>query len=160
MDKSALFSDNRKYRYILWRTWDSKVGYAMFIGLNPSTADENIDDPTVLRCMGFAKAWGYGSLCMTNLFAYRATNPKDMRKTDYPIGSENDHFLKSMATSASIVIAAWGINGSFLQRDKEVANLIPHLHILRLTKDKSPAHPLYLPKNLQPIDMQQELKEG
>ena len=159
MEKSAVFSDNREYRYTLWRTWNSKVGYAMFICLNPSTADEIEDDPTVRRCIGFAEMWGYGALCMTNLFAYRATNPKDMQETKYPIGSENDHFLKSIAASANIVIAAWGSKGNFLQRDKTVISLIPNKHVLRLTKDGYPMHPLYLPKNLKPIKWEQALKE-
>ena len=158
MDRSAIFSDNRKYRYTLWRTWDTKLGYAMFIGLNPSTADETEDDPTIRRCIGFAKAWGYGALCMTNLFAYRATKPKDMQIADSPIGSENDHFLKSVATLASIVIAAWGINGSFLQRDQEVISLVPNKHVLRITKKGHPAHPLYLPKNITPVKWEQALK--
>jgi len=151
MDKSAIFSDNRKYRYTLWRIWDLKSGYVMFIGLNPSTADENIDDPTVRRCIGFAKAWGYGALCMMNLFAYRATNPKDMIKSNNPVGSENDRFLTNMAVSANIVIAAWGTKGTFLQRDKAVISLITNKHVLRFTKDGYPAHPLYLPKDLKPI---------
>ena len=159
MEKSAMFSDNRKYRYTLWRTWDSKLGYAMFIGLNPSTADETEDDPTVRRCIGFAKLWGYGVLCMTNLFAYRATNPNDMQKADYPIGSKNDYFLKRMASSANIVIAAWGTKGNYLQRDKAVISLIPNKHILRLTKNGYPAHPLYLPKDIKPIKWEQALKE-
>ncbi len=151
MKKSALFSDNRKYRYTLWRIWDSKSGYAMFVGLNPSTANETEDDPTVRRCIGFTKLWGYGALCMTNLFAYRATSPKDMQRADSPIGSANDYFLKNIAVSASIVIAAWGTRGGFLQRDKAVISLIPNKHVLRLTKGGYPAHPLYLPRDIKPI---------
>ena len=160
MDKSAIFSDNRKYRYTLWRTWDSKLGYAMFIGLNPSTADETEDDPTIRRCIGFAKSWGYGALCMTNLFAYRATNPKDLQRADYPIGSQNDRFLRSMSLNANIVIAAWGTKGSFLNRDKAVISLIPNKHVLRLTKSGYPAHPLYLPRNLKPIKWEQVKERG
>ena len=151
MTKLALFSNDRKYRYTLWRIWDPMLGCAMFIGLNPSTADETMDDPTIRRCMGFAKAWGYGALCMTNLFAYRATNPKDVKKAIDPVGSENDSYLRCMAASARIVIAAWGVNGTFLKRDKIVADLISDIHVLRLTKDGHPAHPLYLPESLRPI---------
>lgn len=151
MIKSAKFSDNRKFRYTLWRIWNPMYGYVMFIGLNPSTADETEDDPTIRRCIEFAKSWGYGGLCMTNLFAYRATNPIEIEIATYPIGSENDFFIKSMAASASIVIAAWGTKGNYLGRDKEVLPLIPNRHILRLTKYGFPAHPLYLPKHLQPI---------
>lgn len=73
---AARFSLCRRYRYDLWRRWDISKGYAMFIGLNPSTADKTADDPTIRRCIGFARSWGYGALCMTNLFAFRATDPR------------------------------------------------------------------------------------
>ncbi len=132
----------------------------MFIGLNPSTADERLDDPTIRRCLGFTKAWGYGGLIMTNLFAYRATNPIDMQIEPDPIGLKNDYFLRISAGYASIIIAAWGTSGGFLQRDKTVIKLIPNLCILRLTKNGFPSHPLYLPKNLKPIKWKQILKEA
>ncbi|GHX72979.1 hypothetical protein VCSRO16_3593 [Vibrio cholerae] len=73
MKNTAELSKCRKYRYALWRTWDSDKPFAMFIGLNPSTADEKNDDPTLRRCINFAKSWGYGGVCMANLFAFRAT---------------------------------------------------------------------------------------
>ena len=75
----AKFSACRKYRYALWRNWDGSKPYAMIIGLNPSTADENENDPTITRCINFAKSWGYGGVCVTNLFAYCATVPSDMK---------------------------------------------------------------------------------
>lgn len=151
IEKSAMFSEHRHHRYTLWRTWDKSAGYIMFIGLNPSVADERLDDPTIRRCMGYSKDWGYGGLIMTNLFAFRATNPQYMRSAKDPIGSQNDYFLRVCAGYASINIAAWGTNGTFLQRDKEVIKLIPNLHYLKLTKQGFPAHPLYLPKDLKPI---------
>lgn len=123
----------------------------MFVGLNPSTADERLDDPTVRRCIGFAKSWGYGGVIMTNLFAFRATIPEDMKKAKDPIGPENDYFLRVCAGYASITVAAWGTSGGFLRRDREVIRLIPNLHYLRLTKKGFPAHPLYLPKDLEPV---------
>jgi len=123
----------------------------MFIGLNPSTADETTDDPTIRRCVGFARAWGYDALCMVNLFAYRATNPADMEKDVEPIGTYNDYTLKKLASGAGIVIAAWGAHGTHLGRDAQVRALLPTLHYLRLTKDGHPGHPLYLPSNLRPI---------
>ena len=149
--KTALFSDNRKYRYTLWRTWEYEKGYIVFIGLNPSTADETEGDPTIRRCIGYAKSWGYGSLCMVNLFAFRATNPIDMQIQTDPIGPLNDIYLFDVSKQARIIIAAWGTNGAFLRRDKKVISLIPNLHYLRLTKNGFPAHPLYLPKVLEPI---------
>ncbi len=151
----AIFSDDRKYRYTLWRSWSEEPvpfgGYAMFIGLNPSTADETEDDPTIRRCIGFAKSWGYGGLCMCNLFAFRATEPSEMKKIEHPLGSQNDKYLVSSARGSGVVVAAWGNSGDHLDRNKAVISLIPDLHYLRLTKAGHPAHPLYLPKILQPI---------
>lgn len=150
----ATFSPCRTYRYDLWRSWqDTGVGkgYVMFIGLNPSTADEIKNDPTVRRCIGYAKAWGYSRLCMTNAFAYRATDPKDMMQAGNPVGPRNDEFLCARAAGASIVIAAWGTHGAYLGREQDVRSLLPGLNCLRLTKHGHPAHPLYLPKTLKPF---------
>ena len=123
----------------------------MFIGLNPSTADEVEDDPTIRRCVAFAKSWGYGALCMTNLFAFRATEPSDMIASIDPVGQDNDMYLTTMALDAGIVVAAWGTNGAHLGRDKEVRGLVPNLHCLRRTLAGHPGHPLYLPGDLTPI---------
>jgi hypothetical protein len=123
----------------------------MFIGLNPSTADETVDDPTIRRCLSFAKAWGYDGMSMANLFAFRATDPAVMLSEPEPIGSENDTYLLNMARRAGIVIAAWGTQGGHLGRDASVRKMIPNLHYLRLTKDGHPGHPLYLPGDLEPM---------
>lgn len=79
VQKDARLSSCRAYRFALWRIWDQSMPYAMFIGLNPSTADETRDDPTLVRCGNFARQWGYGSVCMANLFALRATGPRALR---------------------------------------------------------------------------------
>jgi hypothetical protein len=152
MEKSATFSQCRKYRYTLWRKWGGLFasGYAMFIGLNPSTADETQDDPTVRRCIGYAKDWGCAGLCMTNLFAFRATFPNDMKIAKDPVGPNNDYVLIDMSKYAGIIIAAWGIHGTYLGRDKDVQGMIPNLSYLKLTKKGFPGHPLYLPKQLTP----------
>lgn len=149
MERSATLSPCRVYRYALWRRW-GRGPYAMFIGLNPSTADETNDDPTIRRCIGFARAWGYGALCMANLFAFRATQPADMKKAVEPVGWENDHALQTLARGAGVVVAAWGAHGTYKGRDQSVRLLVPDLHYLRLTKDGHPGHPLYLPANLKP----------
>ena len=151
MKNSAELSDCRKYRYTLWRTWDDAKKSVMFIGLNPSTADEENDDPTLIRCMNFAKSWGYGSVCMTNLFAYRATDPNDMKGAVNPIGFNNNKWLSQMAKEVDLVIAAWGNDGSFLKRSNEVKALFPKLHCLKMNKSGEPAHPLYLQSKLKPI---------
>lgn len=149
MERSATLSACRTYRYALWRRW-GRGDYAMFIGLNPSTADETNDDPTIRRCIGFARAWGYDALCMANLFAFRATQPADMKKAADPVGPENDQALLYLAAGAGIVVAAWGAHGTFKGRDQSVRRLLPGLHYLRLTKDGHPGHPLYLPADLKP----------
>ena len=112
----AQFSACRKYRYALWRNWDGSKPYAMIIGLNPSTADENENDPTITRCINFAKSWGYGSVCVTNLFAYCATVPSDLKASNDPIGTENDAWLYKLGKEAAIIVAAWGNDGSYLNR--------------------------------------------
>lgn len=122
----------------------------MIIGLNPSTADEKKDDPTITRCIDFAKSWGYGGLCMGNLFAFRATEPSDMFAVSDPIGSDNDEWLVKLSKGAGVVVAAWGNNGSHLGRSKEVMQLIPNLHYLKMNKTGEPAHPLYLKATLRP----------
>ncbi len=94
MKTDANLSECRKYRYALWRTWDKSKPYAMFIGLNPSTADETENDPTINRCINYSKDWGFGGLCMVNLFAFRATDPSDMMASKDPIGSDNDDWIK------------------------------------------------------------------
>ena len=123
----------------------------MFIGLNPSTADEQNDDPTLTRCINYAKTWGFGSICMTNLFAYRATRPKDMLAVSDPVGIENDEWLIEQSQKAGLVIAAWGNTGAHLNRSSEVKQLIPKLHYLNLNQSGEPAHPLYLKLDLRPL---------
>ena len=151
MQPGALLSPCRTYRYDLWRTWLGGSDYAMFVGLNPSTADETEDDPTIRRCVAYAKAWGYAGLCMTNLFAFRATEPTDMMRAADPIGPLSDEVLRERAEAAGVVVAAWGVHGAFGGRNRAVHKMLPKLHYLRLTKDGHPGHPLYLPKTLEPV---------
>ena len=87
--KNATFSNCRKYRYSLSRIWDKKKKLVLFIGLNPSTANEEVDDPTIRRCVNYVQNWGYGGLMMVNLFAYRVTLPSGLKKVKYPIGEDN-----------------------------------------------------------------------
>ena len=142
MKKKAKLSDCRKYRFALWRIWDESKPYALFIGLNPSTADETQDDPTITRCLNYAKSWGFGGLCMANLFAFRATKPSKLKAATDPIGKSNDWWLIELSQNAGIVVAAWGNHGSFLGRSKQVVNLLPNLHCLKRNKSGEPAHPV------------------
>lgn len=153
MARQTIFSPCRTYRYALWREWIGGDGYAMFVGLNPSSADENLDDPTIRRCVAFAKMWGYSGLCMTNLFAFRATDPKDMKAAADPVGPDNDEHLRTLAVEAGVIVAAWGANGTHRGRDAEARKMLPVLHCLALTKAGHPGHPLYLLKTLTPVLM-------
>lgn len=152
-DRTTILSPCRTYRYALWRDFGDQLGegYAMFIGLNPSTADEVADDPTIRRCMAFAKAWGYGALCMTNLFAFRATDPSDMKVVADPVGPHNDQHLLRLARDAGVIVAAWGTNGTHMGRDAAVRAMVPNLHCLKKTREGHPGHPLYLRADLKPI---------
>ena len=150
--RQTVFSPCRRYRYALWRKWDARrPAYALFIGLNPSTADEVTDDPTLRRCVGFAKAWGYDAVCVANLFALRETDPAELKKHPEPVGDDNDRWLKALARSAEVVIAAWGVHGGFMGRDRAVRCMLAgKLSYLALSKGGQPRHPLYLPKGLRP----------
>lgn len=165
MKRNAEFSGCRRYRYALWREWtdllgSAETGYVMFVGLNPSTADETNDDPTITRCINFARSWGYSGLCMTNLFAFRATLPADMIAHPDPVGPENDARLIQYAKNARLVVAAWGAHGAHLGRDAAVRRLLPNLHYLRLTRDGHPGHPLYLPRILKPLPFRPDSAAG
>lgn len=150
MKTGAIFSKCRTYRYSLWREWDAGRGYALFVALNPSTADESHDDPTIRRCIGFARDWGYGAVCVGNLFAFRATRPADLRAAADPVGPGNDRHLRRLAADAAIVIGAWGVHGGYRDRDLAVLRRLPVSHCLATTKGGHPAHPLYQPKTRTP----------
>jgi hypothetical protein len=141
---NARFSDCEKYRYTLTRTWSENKGRILFIGLNPSTADEVKNDPTVTRMINFAKSWGYGSATVCNIFAFRATFPSDLKKSQDPIGKENDKWIAHELNSADKVIAAWGNHGKFLLRSNDVLKYLKKFHHFGLTKQGEPRHVLYL----------------
>ena len=151
MKKDAILSEDRKYRYVLSRIWDESKPLVVIIGLNPSTADEKDDDNTIKKCINFSKNWGYGGLYMLNLFAFRATAPSDMFNASSPIGEENSKYIEKYSKLSDKVICAWGNNGNFKNRSKEVLLNIENNFNLKLNKTGEPAHPLYLNKNLIPI---------
>jgi len=154
-NSGATFSGCGLYRYKLWRSWDTGKAPAMFLMLNPSTADAEKNDPTVERCERYARSWGYGGLLVCNLFAYRATDPKDMKMVSDPVGPDNNAAILDSAEQASIVVGAWGNHGSYLGRAESVRRLLRlsgvDLYCLKITKLKQPSHPLYLRKELKPI---------
>jgi hypothetical protein len=155
MKSGAELSACKKYRYSLWRIWGNTANpkCVMFIGLNPSTADEYEDDPTIRRCIAFAKAWGYDGLYMVNLFAYRATNPNDMKLAENPVGSDNDLSILKIASKVELAVACWGNLGKYKQRDEAVRELVNNLQALKITKLNQPSHPLYLSKSLKPTPL-------
>lgn len=156
LNKGANFSTDRLYRYQLWRIWDETKRPALFIGLNPSTADENIDDPTIRRCIDFARQWGNGGLIMTNLFAYRSTDPKELRCIADPVGQDNDDWLVASHKKAGITVLAWGNGGTYLNRGAIVTSMLPGATRLKITKQGQPQHPLYLPKTTRPFGLVNE----
>lgn len=149
---SAIFSDGRAYRYTLWRKWRDGNSFVQFIGLNPSTADEYKDDHTIRKCVKFAKSWGFDALCMTNLFAYRATKPEVMMEHPFPIGWDNDRWIRSIAEDSTMIIAAWSQHGDFRGRSAAICQLLSdfNIHCLKFTGGE-PHHPLYLPDNTKPF---------
>jgi len=143
MEAFAEPSHCRHYRYALWRRWGSGP-QVLFVMLNPSTADEKTDDPTVRRCIGFAKAWGFGSLAIGNLFAFRTSSPAALFACTDPVGPENDGWLSRLHEESPLTIAAWGNNGRLLGRSSAVTSILTGLHILGLTVLGEPRHPLYV----------------
>jgi len=150
----AVYSPCETYRYLLTRVWDEGGKKALFVMLNPSTATEVQNDPTVERCERRARALGFGAFRVTNIFAFRATDPRVMRAVADPVGPENDAAIAQSADWADQIICAWGGHGAHLGRGAAVAQLLratgrPLWH-LGLTQDGQPRHPLYIGYAQQP----------
>ena len=147
----AIYSDSEKHRYVLNRVWDVEGKCMLFVGLNPSTATEVANDPTVARVINYAKRENFGSAVVCNIFSYRATLPSDMRLFQDPIGKENDKHILEESEKADIILLGWGNHASFLDRGKSVLKLLqPYrekLYCLGFTKSLEPKHPLYLRKD-------------
>ena len=147
----ATLSRCRKYRYVLWRVWDKSLPHIMFIGLNPSTANETQNDPTILKCIQYCKRWGYGGFYIANLFAFRSSSPDVLKKSKKPIGAKNDFWILKTAKSAERVVACWGEHGNFKDRDQDLKKQLKNLYCLKINKSGQPAHPLYLKSSLNLI---------
>lgn len=157
----ANFSPCKRYRYDLYRKVNGQATDArtlVVVMLNPSTADATSDDPTIRRVMGFGRAWGYWGVHVLNLFAIRATDPREMLAADDPIGAENDAYLARALTGArdkrEPVLAAWGAHGRHRGRDFHVMHKLVEgvrWQCLGRTHSGQPKHPLYIPKNAQPV---------
>ena len=151
----AAFSRCRRWRYLLWRLWDESKPVANFLMLNPSTADEFKLDPSCSRARAYAERWGYGGLVVTNIFAWRATDPDEMKAAKDPIGRGNDAAILRAAREAAIVVCAWGNHGEHRGRGGEVVSSLRasqvDLHYLKMNGAGHPSHPLYLPGTLDPV---------
>ena len=153
-EAGAVISDCGTYRYALWRTWDPSLPVAVFVMLNPSTADADQDDPTIRRCVGFAKRWRCGSLRVVNLFAYRATDPAELRQEGVDIVGPDNGFHVALALSPDAFgggprVAAWGAQPKHVLsrcslRHERMSPQIP-FQCLGTTKDGNPRHPLMVP---------------
>jgi hypothetical protein len=149
MKSGAAFSACRTYRYALWRKW-ADGPRVLFVMLNPSTADATQDDPTIRRCIGFAKSWGYGSVAVGNLFALRTPSPRVLAAHARPIGAANDRWLRKLQRSAALVVAAWGNHGCLFERSAMVRSLLAEPQTLGLTVQGYPRHPLYVAARTTP----------
>ncbi len=167
---SAHFSKCKQYRYILHRWWCTKeedINSVMFLMMNPSTATEMVDDPTVKKCRMFAELWGFNHLMVTNIMAYRATNPKQLLTVDDAVGPDNLWFVRhhllrqppmnkmaDLLAPAPFLVCAWGRIPKKLQyAEDQVMEIVREFnpHVLRLNKSGRPWHPLYLPNNSVPV---------
>ncbi len=157
---AASFSPCRRWRTWLERRWDAlPIGagrHAAFIGMNPSTADEAVDDPTVQGCMARARAWGYGAAVMLNAFAYRATDKLRLLEVDDPIGPNNDADILRLSTAAGVVVVAWGQPPKALRtRGPALAGMLRGAGIVpkcfAINADGSPKHPLYVRRDAKLI---------
>ena len=151
----AIFSPCETYRYVLGRTFETGRATVAFIGLNPSTATEAKDDPTMRRCIAFSQRWGYRHLIMLNLFAYRATDPHDLDIThNSVIGEDNDLWLRAIPPRVNLIIAAWGAGGKRFHRGAYVRRLLKaagtELKCFDVTNGGHPKHPLYVHGDTEP----------
>lgn len=148
MIKTAVISDCGTYRYRLGRSWDDTLPRLAFIMLNPSTANADLDDPTIRKCIGFARHLGYGSIDVGNLFAFRATKPRDLKTAGYLEGPDNTDHLRAIALESQTVICAWGRNAATLAQPHKVIGMLRYWEkkpmALRVTNGV-PWHPLMLP---------------
>lgn len=152
---TAHYSDCECYRYALTRVWDKAGKRVHFVMLNPSTATEVQNDPTVERCERRARALGFGSFTVTNIFAWRDTDPRNMKAASDPVGPENDAAILKASMAADQIIAAWGTHGAYLGRGAKVEAVLRKLETpiyhLGLSKAGHPKHPLYIAYTQQPV---------
>lgn len=151
----AALDEKRIFRYALWRRFLEKGPTLMFCMLNPSSADELKNDPTITRCEGFARDLGFARLVVGNLFAFRSTDQRNLKWVEDPVGPDNDAWLIKLRKMSQMCICAWGVNGGLLGQDHHVMVMLRELgplHCLKKTKAGKPGHPLYLRADLKPVE--------
>lgn len=156
IQNEAVFSHDGTYRYYLGRVWEPEKPQVTFIMLNPSMADVKKNDPTVERCQRRAKALGYGTIHIVNIFGLKSTDPRELYRSKNPIGQYTDQYILEATRMADTVICAWGKHGMLLNRGNEVLELISKEcdpYCLKKNKDGSPSHPLYLGYSTEPVKM-------
>ncbi len=142
--KGAIFSEDRKYRYALWRVWSSAKNLLMTIGLNPSVASELKDDATITRLMARAYKLGYGGLLMANLYAFVSTNPDNLLNNGNAIGEHTDHYIKQMVEISEVQLCGWGSFRAVTKRANTVFSMLTNPYCLGVNGDGQPKHPLYI----------------
>jgi len=156
MEKDAVISDCGFYRYLLRRAWDHSKPRALYVMLNPSTADAEIDDPTIRSCIRLAKELGYGSFEVVNLYAFRATKPAALISELTPSGPRNGEIVKAAIGRCDVVICAWGAHQMAVRKSKwmvgEIRALRPAAYCFGKTKAGAPRHPLYI-KSGTPLEI-------
>jgi len=150
----AVFSADDRYRYLLTRRWACGGKAVTWIMLNPSTATASANDNTITRCMDFARRWGYSAMYVVNLFAYRATDPRELTRVADPVGPANDDYITDLCSDSWLTVAAWGVHGRLNDRARHVAKLLDsegvQLSCLGVTSHGHPRHPLYLRSTTTP----------
>lgn len=142
----ASFSRCGNYRYRLIREWDTTKPQATLVGLNPSTADATVNDPTIRRCIGLCESWGFGGFQIVNLFAFRSPEPSVLKNADNPVGPRNTHYLRDAINESADLILMWGNHGNFMGRDERFVKALRGRSCLCAghTSTGAPKHFLYL----------------
>lgn len=148
VESTAVLSDDKLYRYLLRRVWDTTKPRMLYVMLNPSTADAEADDATIRSCVRLAATLDYGSIEVVNIFAWRATNPKDLTDLDDPVGPRNYSTFVSAVRRCNVVVCAWGAHAMAQVRSVYVVQYMewrrPGARCFGKTKSGAPKHPLYI----------------
>jgi len=156
IDRGAHFSADMRYRWSLWRMWDTTIAPVTFCMLNPSTADATKNDPTVERCERRARMMGFGGIVVVNIFGLRSTDPRGLYEADDPIGTHNLDAIMHAVAESDMAVLGWGDHGRHMNRGQNVLTMLrgeghgPKLHHLGLNKSGEPRHPLYVSYNVSP----------